>query len=136
MRTLQKKRIGSAIVILLGIGALISGYFAFSSNFKKEQEDQFKANFARTHTLKAVDLNDSPIASEAVKLVEFKLDENAVVAVVENPDILKAEYPEVSNVYKGDYLITSPQKTVIFDPHTNSVRDVSSISLYERLSKQ
>lgn len=65
-------------------------------------------------------------------LVEIPDKNKARVIEVIDPKILEQVNKIFKKSYKGDLVILLPDKTIIYDPLTNTIRDISSVSLYEK----
>lgn len=85
-------------------------------------------------------LNPSEVKSDVVlvqvnSLYEIGDNEPVITAVIVDKKPLVKDFPFLNRAYKDDLIITTPKKTIIFSPSTKSIRDISTISVYEKLKK-
>ncbi len=71
-------------------------------------------------------------ASAFIKIVK---ENEAIVAVIENPQTIKERFPFLQQSFKGDLLISTSDQTVIFDKKTNQIRDISNKSIYKEIQQ-
>ncbi len=69
--------------------------------------------------------------SEINDLVEIPNRDKAKVFQVNNVKALVSVGEIFKKAYKGDLVVLLPDKTIIYDPSTKTIRDISNEILYE-----
>lgn len=129
---IQNKLFVTLTVLLVLFGVIIF----ISQKNRMEVPPQPKIPLVQVKSLDAKSAKKDLIIIESNKLYDLGDNQPVITAVIQDPEALKKTYPSLHLAYKGDVLITSKEKTVIFDPRTKSIRDLSGQSLYKELSEQ
>lgn len=122
------------VIIILVVLGLIFVRFLYISK-KTDTKSTLPTNsFTQVKPIEKSAVKNDLTIIESNKIYDIGDNEPVITAVLNEFTALKARYPFLKKAYKGDVVITTPKQTVIFDPLTKTVRDISKVSLYEELS--
>lgn len=69
------------------------------------------------------------------KLYEIGEGDPIITAVITDVKKLAERHSFLSRAYKNDLIISTPKKTVVYDPSTSTIRDISTVVIYKELQE-
>lgn len=121
-------------VLVLAIIGLIVARLLYINKKNNTQDSPSTNSFVKVKSLDKAALRSDLTIIESNKIYDIGDGKPVITAVINNISSLQEKYPFLKRAYKGDVVITTPDQTVIFDPSTKTIRDISKVSLYEELS--
>lgn len=97
---------------------------------KNEVTTSFKESFISPQNPEVIKKSISDVNN----LVEIPDKSHAKVFEVVDVKSLRAKSPIFKKAYPHDFVVLLPDKTIIYDPSTKTVRDISSKVFYDELS--
>ncbi len=121
-------------IVVLAIIGLIIGRLLYINKKTNTQNTSPATFFKEVKKIGKTEVKDDLTIIESNKIYDIGDGKPVITAVINNISPLQEKYPFLKRAYKGDVIITTEDQTVIFDPSTKTIRDISKVSLYEYLS--
>lgn len=120
------------VVVLILTAAIIGGAIFLSSKLNTSVNPKKTSS----KTLVPIEsVNDPAVVqkstAEVNNLVEIPNKDKAKVYLVNDKKAVEAKNSIFKKAYKGDLIVLLPDKTIIYDPSTKTIRDISNVILYE-----
>lgn len=131
IKIFQNKLFVTILFLMLLVGFIV---LAARTNKPVSSPSPTQQPFEKVKSLDQEAVKSDLTIIESNKIYDIGDDQPIITAVINDPKPLIGKYPFLKKAYKGDVIITTPQQTVIFDPSTKTVRDISKTSLYKELS--
>lgn len=128
---LVKNKLFVTIIILLIIGIVIFIFYRINNT---NQTPKIQS-FTEANKIEATQIKDNIQIVESNKIYDIGDGKPVITAIIKNTTPLLGKYPFLKRTYKDDLIITTPDQTVIYTSSTKSIRDISTVSPYEQLSK-
>jgi hypothetical protein len=133
----MKKHTSKITIAILVIAFLAGAILLFSKLYSQlkegNQKKEFKVAFEKVVKHDATSAKKDIEILEANKIYPIGDGQPVITAIIHDTTSLQKDFPFLRKAYKGDIIITTPKQTVIFDPLTKTVRDISNVSLYAYL---
>ncbi len=125
-----------AFIVIIALALGVFGFFISRQQTSKTSTKQ-DAQVPFNESYKVSDNKDlvAKSLSEVDQLIEIPDKKNAKVAEIVNLKSLQKKSKIFSKAYEHDIVIFLPTKTIIFDPLTKTIRDISKESYYDQVSK-
>lgn len=127
IKNLKLKIIAAVLAVLVVSAVFAVTNFNTGPSLKKALEKTASFDVDDALTKKSI--------AEVDGLLELPEKEKAIVAQIKDKEALVEFNAIFERSYIGDLVIFLPTQTVIYDPATKTVRDISSIVLYQYVSK-